>query len=149
VVELALVLRPHPSVAVDDASGRTLAVVRHPSAEYSASVILTYQCEFGQPLPLGLAERFGQQIELEALEFISAMPIEWRLIGSDGLPVTSWKPGMPERRSLAFHDLQVPRHDGTSGTPAAHVSMETRGIGSAVLLVWPRIGTFDQGPACH
>jgi hypothetical protein len=44
-------------------------------------MILTYKCVFGVPLPLKLTELFGEKVELEGLEFVNALPIEWRLVG--------------------------------------------------------------------
>jgi hypothetical protein len=38
-------------------------------------------------IPLLLGERLGQRIEIEALEFINAIPIEWRL-GTPTDPIT-------------------------------------------------------------
>ena len=42
-------------------------------------MVLFFPCLFGVKIPLLLGERFGQRIEIEALEFINAIPIEWRL----------------------------------------------------------------------
>lgn len=44
-------------------------------------MILTYKCFFGVPLPLKLTELFGEKVELEGLEFVNALLIEWRLVG--------------------------------------------------------------------
>jgi hypothetical protein len=38
-------------------------------------MILTYKCRFGQPLDLQLAERFGDAVEIQALEFVNALPM--------------------------------------------------------------------------
>jgi hypothetical protein len=50
-------------------------------------MILTYKCRFGQPLDLQLAERFGDAVEIQAVEFVNASPSEWRLTTPDG-PIT-------------------------------------------------------------
>jgi hypothetical protein len=90
-------------------------------------MVLFFPCLFGVKIPLLLGERFGQRIEIEALEFINAIPIEWK--------------------SLAFHDLQRPnRSGGTRGTPGADVWLETRGIGDGTLAIWLRDGTFQAPP---
>jgi hypothetical protein len=39
-------------------------------------MILSYRCVFGYALPLGLDERFGNTVELEALEFVNGKPME-------------------------------------------------------------------------
>jgi hypothetical protein len=72
-------------------------------------MVLFFPCLFGVKIPLLLGERFGQRIEIEALEFINAIPIEWRLgtptdpitIGSEG---ASRSPGSirPLRASTVF-----------------------------------------------
>jgi hypothetical protein len=80
-------------------------------------MVLFFPCLFGVKIPLLLGERFGQRIEIEALEFINAIPIEWRL-GTPTDPITGWQESILERKSLAFHDLQRPnRSGGTRGTP--------------------------------
>jgi hypothetical protein len=38
-------------------------------------MVLFFPCLFGVKIPLLLGERFGQRIEIEALEFINAIPI--------------------------------------------------------------------------
>ena len=105
-------------------------------------MILTYKCSFGQLLDLQLAERFGVAVEIQALEFVNALPIEWRLTTPLG-PVTSWQPAMRLRKTLAFHDLQIYRDGGTHGTGGKDVSLETRGIGEATVLVWLRERTYS------
>jgi hypothetical protein len=105
-------------------------------------MILTYKCTFGQPLDLQLAERFGVAVEIQALEFVNALPMEWRLI-TPHAAVTSWQPAMRTRKTLAFHDLQIYRDGGTHGTSGKDVSLETRGIGEATLLVWLRERTYS------
>jgi hypothetical protein len=106
-------------------------------------VILKYHCVFGSPMRLDLEERFGARVEIEALEFVDALPIEWRLV-SDALADFAWRPGMPERKTFAFHDLQVPSGNGTRGTKGCGLWLETRGIGSCLVLVWPREGTYSE-----
>jgi hypothetical protein len=105
-------------------------------------MILTYKCRFGQLLDLQLAERFGAAVEIKALEFVNALPIEWRLITPQDA-VTPWRPAMRERKTLPFHDLQVYRDGGTHGTGGKDVSLETRGIGEATVLVWLRERTYS------
>jgi hypothetical protein len=68
-------------------------------------VILSYNCVFVVVLPMNLTERFGDGVELQALEFVNALPIEWRLV-SEGTPTTDWQSPMPERKTFPFHDLQ-------------------------------------------
>lgn len=106
-------------------------------------MILKYHCVFGGPMRLDLEERFGARVEIEALEFVDALPIEWRLV-SDALADFAWRPGMPERKTFAFHDLQVPSGNGTRGTKGCGLWLETRGIGSCLVLVWPREGTYSE-----
>lgn len=108
-------------------------------------MILTYVCEFGIPLPLAL--KLAGNVELECIEFVGALPIEWRLVSETGDPLTNWCPG----RRLhvgdglrGFHDLQRPMHGGTRGLPARGATLETRGIGISRLLVWPREGTYRE-----
>jgi hypothetical protein len=109
-------------------------------------MVLFFPCLFGVKIPLLLGERFGQRIEIEALEFINAIPIEWRL-GTPTDPITGWQESVLERKSLAFHDLQRPnRSGGTRGTPGADVWLETRGIGDGTLAIWLRDGTFQAPP---
>lgn len=104
-------------------------------------MIVTYNCYFGSPLPLNLAGRFGERVEIEALEFVNNIPIEWRLDESD------WRPGLLSgvAESLrGFHDLQFPVHGGTRGYPAGNATLHTRGIGDALVLVWLRDGTYSE-----
>jgi hypothetical protein len=109
-------------------------------------VVLFFPCTFGVKLPLLLGERFGQRVEVEGLEFINAIPIEWRLVSNTD-PVTGWQESIPERKCFAFHDLQRPnRSGGTRGTPGAGVWLEMRGIGDGTLVVWLRDGTFQVSP---
>jgi hypothetical protein len=100
-------------------------------------MILTYKCSFGQPLNLQLAERFGDAVEIQALEFVNALPIEWRLTTLDG-SLTQWQPAIRARMPLPFHDLQVYRDGETHGTRGKGVLLESRGIGKATVLVWLR-----------
>lgn len=102
---------------------------------------LKFHCFFGVPLQLALADRFGHKVEIEALEFIGAVPIEWRIDEGrwrDGLVFNSNHP------LAAFHDLQVPVAGGTMGTPCGHAVLYTRGIGDALLMVWLREGTYSE-----
>ena len=86
-------------------------------------------------LPLLLSDRFGQCVEIDALEFINAIPIGWRLV-SDTEPMAGWQESILERKCLAFHDLQRSnRAGGTCGIPGAGVWLETRGIGDGTLAV--------------
>jgi hypothetical protein len=105
-------------------------------------MIITYKCAFGQPLALYLADSFGASVEIQALEFVNALPLEWRLVAEDE-PLTPWKPGMPERKKFAFHDLQRSNGSGTSGTPGRDAVLETRGIGDGTVLVWLRSHLCD------
>ncbi len=93
-------------------------------------------------MPFDLTERFGAGVEIEALEFVDALPIEWRLV-SDTLRDFAWRPGMPVRKTFAFHDLQVSSGNGTRGTKGSGLWLETRGIGGCLILVWPREGTYS------
>jgi hypothetical protein len=86
-----------------------------------------------QPLDLQLSERFGAAVEIRALEFVNALPIEWRLTTLDG-PLTQWRPAIRTRKPLPFHDLQVDRDGETHGTRGKDVLLETRGIGEATLV---------------
>jgi hypothetical protein len=92
-------------------------------------MILTYHVTFGVPFRLDLAEQWGPRVELEAIAFMNAAPIDWRL-GND-----------PE--------LQRPvLSGGTRGLPAANLELETRGIGDATVLVWLRPGTYPETEKC-
>jgi hypothetical protein len=108
-------------------------------------MILFYRCVFGTSLPLGLDERFGSAVELQALEFVNGKPMEWRLTANENA-ITSWTPGIAARQTFAFHDLQVPHAGGTRGTYGRGVSLETRGIGDATVFVWLREGTYALRP---
>ena len=114
------------------------------------NMIVSLKCVFGQMLHLRLAERFGKAVEIEALEFVNAAPIEWRLISGNGagIAMTQWFAGVPKRKTLAFHDLQFARFGGTCGLPGADVVLETRGIGDATVMLWPRIGTYSEQQGC-
>ena len=79
-------------------------------------MVLFFRCTFGVKLPLLLSDRFGQRVEIEALEFINAIPIEWRLV-SDTEPTTGWQESILERKCFAFHDLQRPNRAGEHGAP--------------------------------
>jgi hypothetical protein len=113
-------------------------------------MIVSLKCIFGQTLHLHLAERFGKAVEIEALEFGNAAPIEWRLVSGNGagIAMTQWRAGVPKRKTLAFHDLQVARFGGTCGLPGADIVLETRGIGDATVLLWPRFGTYSEQQSC-
>lgn len=106
-------------------------------------MILTFRCTFGVPLSLQLEKHLGSSVEIECLEFVAGVPSAWRLLAGDQ-PLTPWRTGIPDRKTLAFHDLQIPHRRGTRGTPGAAVTIETHGIGEATVLVWPREGTFPQ-----
>jgi hypothetical protein len=111
-----------------------------------AAMILTYRVVFGIPFRLELAEKWGPRVELEAIEFLNGVPIDWR-IGDD--PIRSGLRTHCDPMLRGFHDLQRPiRTGGTRGLPAASLELETRGIGDATLLVWLREGTFPVTGAC-
>jgi hypothetical protein len=114
-------------------------------------MILTYRCEFGVPLRLNLNEALAGNIEIECIEFINALPIDWRFVTSDGQALTEWKPGRREgmgEHLRGLHDLQRPRNSGgTCGLEALDAILETRGIGKATLFVWPREGTYREKAA--
>jgi hypothetical protein len=114
------------------------------------NMIVSLKCVFGHALHLHLAERFGKAVEIEALEFVNAAPIEWQLVSGSGvgIPITQWLAGVPKRKTLAFHDLQVACFGGTCGLPGDDVVLETRGIGDATVLLWPRIGTYSEQQGC-
>ena len=105
---------------------------------------VTFKCNFGTPLPLDLGERFGARVEIEALEFIGAAPVYWRLLGpgADDDYFGGLHSGHPASRG--FHDLQVPVAGGTRGTPVAEAVLETLGIGDATVMVWLRDGTWSE-----
>ena len=106
-------------------------------------MILIYKCTFGVPMPFDLTQRFGEMVELQALEFVNAVPIEWRLKTETG--ALEWQGPFPERKSSPFQDLQIRRRSGgTGGMPAAGLSLETRGIGQCTVLVWLREGTYRE-----
>ena len=105
-------------------------------------MIVTFQCTFGVPLDLALGNRFGPRVEAEALEFLGAVPIDWRLTSID------WRSGLHPGRMPAFHDLQMPISGGTKGTSVAEAYLDTRGIGEATVLIWLREGTFPQAASC-
>lgn len=107
------------------------------------TVILKYHCVFGTPMAFDPTARFGAGVEIEALEFVDALPIEWRLV-SGTLFDFAWRPGMPVRKTFAFHDLQVSSGNGTRGTRGSGLWLETRGIGGCLVLVWPREGTYSE-----
>jgi hypothetical protein len=118
-------------------SGWTETICYKPQAGEPTMVIF-FPCTFGVKLPLLLGERFGQHVEIQALEFINAIPIEWRLCTPTD-SITGWQESIPERKRFAFHDLQRPnRSRGTRGTPGAGVWLETRGIGDGTLAIWLR-----------
>jgi hypothetical protein len=106
-------------------------------------VILKYHCVFGTPVPSELTTRFGAGVEIEALEFVDALPMAWRLV-SDTLRDFAWRPGMPVRKTFAFHDVSVSSGNGTRGTMGSGLWLETRGIGGCLVLVWPREGTYSE-----
>ncbi len=112
-------------------------------------MVLFFPCTFGVKLALLLGESFGQRVEIQALEFINAIPIEWRLV-TEVEPITEWRQSIPERKCFAFHDLQRPnRSGGTRGTPGACVWLETRGIGNGTLAIWLRDGRFKLSAGHH
>ncbi len=52
-------------------------------------MVLYFRCSFGVKLPLLLSDRFGQRVEIDALEFINAVPI-----GGDWSPTPNrWPDG--------------------------------------------------------
>ncbi len=53
-------------------------------------MILFYRCVFGTSLPLGLDERFGSAVELQALEFVNGKPMEWRLTANENAILDAW-----------------------------------------------------------
>lgn len=84
-------------------------------------MVLYFRCSFGVKLPLLLSDRFGQRVEIDALEFINAVPIGWRLV-SDTEPIAGCQESILERKCFAFHDLQRPnRAGGTRGISGAGV----------------------------
>lgn len=100
-----------------------------------------FHCVFGVPLRIDLASRFGPKVEIEAIEFIGAAPIEWRI--DEGM----WLSGLmfgPGHALGAFHDLQVPVAGGTRGAPAGEAVLQTRGIGDGLVIVWLREGTYSE-----
>lgn len=103
-------------------------------------MIRTYKCTFGNLLPFDLSSRFGDRVELEAIEFINCAPIEWRI------EPDPWRPGLREGRGIeGFHDLQRGRPTGgTMGLVVAGKALETRGIGDATVMVWLRDGTYSE-----
>lgn len=112
-------------------------------------MILTYRYEFGTPLALNLGDRLAGDVQIDCLEFVNALPIEWRLVDAKGSELTPWTPGYREGQSDALrglHDLQRPVIIGgdcrTHGVRAVDAVLETRGIGVCNLLVWPREGTY-------
>jgi len=109
-------------------------------------VILTYKCDLGTPVCLNLADKLAGNIEVDCIEFINAIPLEWRFVTSDDQALTEWKPGRREGMSAAlrgFHDLQRPmRNGGTCGMKALDAILQTRGAGLSTLFVWPREGTY-------
>jgi hypothetical protein len=80
---------------------------------------------------------------IQALEFVNALPLEWRLVRKDE-PLTPWKPGLPERKKFAFHDLQRFNGSGRSGMPGRNAVLETRGIGDGTVLVGRRDRTYTM-----
>ena len=108
-------------------------------------MILSYDCEFGQPLVLNVLAHVRGNVEAECIEFLSALPSEWRLTTSAGQPLTDWQTGYREGQNdylRGFHDLQRSHRGGTRGLPVTDAILETRGIGATIVLLWPREGTF-------
>ncbi len=68
-------------------------------------MVLFFRCSFGVKHPLLLRDRLGQRVEIDALEFINAIPIGWRLV-SDTEPTAGWQESILERKCFAFHDFQ-------------------------------------------
>lgn len=104
-------------------------------------MILHFKCIFGVSLDISLADRLGQRVEVEAIEFLNGAPIEWRIKPDD------WRSGLHKGRGIeGLHDLQrfVVSLRQTRGIPAAHAILETRGIGESTVLIWPRIGTYSE-----
>jgi hypothetical protein len=98
-------------------------------------MILTFQCEFGQPLALHLSERFGPRVEAQSLDFLNCAPIEWRITPDD------WRLGVRSGVSqylATFHDLQRPVLGGTRGISVADATLETYGIGAAIVHIYLR-----------
>ncbi len=94
-------------------------------------MVLFFRCTFGVKLPMQLSDRFGQRVEIEALEFMNAIPIEWRLV-SDTEPMTGWQESILERKCFAFHDLQRPNRAGEHAAPPEPVSgLRRAGSGTA------------------
>lgn len=104
-------------------------------------MVLRFQCVFGVDLKFYLEPRFGSKVEISALEFLNGAPIEWRL-RQDGI----WRPGLRSGHASlrGFHDMQIPRGFGTSGTLFAHAILETRGIGDATVMIWLRDRTYSE-----
>ena len=105
-------------------------------------MMITRKITFGEPLDLHLSA-FGPSLELEAVEFVGGAPHGWRIAP---LP---WRSGLhaghPSMRG--FHDLQFPTAGGTRSTKPA--TIETVGIGDAILHVWLRDGTYADTASCR
>lgn len=99
-------------------------------------------------MPLLFEEKFAPGSEIEALEFLNACPIEWRLVFADGRS-TPWRPGdragsSPVMRT--FWDLQEMRGGVTCGIAVDGCTLETRGFGAATVFFWPRDGKCKPLP---
>jgi hypothetical protein len=112
-------------------------------------VTLIYPCEFGTPLHIDLLTDLGPRVEAEAITFFSAAPIEWRIAPDD------WRPGLLQNvhsSMRTFHGLQrcVTRNGSleTRGLLVSNCTLETRGIGAAIVHVHIRIGTYPEAGFC-
>lgn len=103
-------------------------------------MIHVFDCVFGLPVNFDMAQRFGERVEIEAIEFIGGLPLEWKI---GNLP---WRPGKKSGQPYleTFHDLQFPVPGGTKGTPVGSAQLFTRGIGDAKVMVWLREGTYSE-----
>lgn len=106
-----------------------------------------YPCTIGQTLNPELGRQYGPRVEIEAIEFINALPIEWRLVTATTV-ITQWRASIRHRNGYAFHDLQLPNPSGgTMGTPGDGIMIETRGIGDCTVAIWLRDGTYQESTA--
>lgn len=126
-------------------------------------MILTFHPPAMGVLSLDVRNEYGPRVELEAFTFVNDPPAEFRFC-RDGIPLCDWNPGDRD-----FHDLQRNRletwteRDGeirytdppqptdhvTFGLSPRGLTLETRSlIGSPLLLVWLRQGTFSESGSC-